>query len=317
MSEDLPSALIIGRFAPSPTGPLHFGSLVAAVASYLEARRGQWLLRVEDVDLPRAVAGMAEQQMEALRAYGFSWGGISFRQSEREPVYLDALQMLITAGLAYPCVCTRSQLASHADARIGIDGARIYPGTCSAWQPGDAVPAGAAWRFRVGGLGAPEWSFEDRIQCTVGQQLARDVGDFVLRRADGCTTYQLAVVVDDLAQGVNQVVRGADLIDSTTRQLALINALGGHAPSYAHVPVAVNDAGEKLSKQTLAKGLPVLDERARVSTLLAALNFLGQDPPQALGSAPQAEVWAWAKSEWSLARVPSKRHLPLPAWTGA
>ena len=317
MSEDLPSTPVIGRFAPSPTGPLHFGSLVAAVASCLEARSGQWLLRIEDVDRPRAVAGMAEQQMEALRAYGFSWDGIILRQSERELVYLDSLQKLITAGLAYPCVCTRSQLASHADTRIGIDGARIYPGTCSAWQPGDAVPAGAAWRFRAGGLGAPEWSFDDRIQGAVSQQLARDVGDFVLQRADGCTTYQLAVVVDDLAQGVNQVVRGADLIDSTTRQLALINALGGRAPSYAHVPVAVNDAGEKLSKQTLARGLPVLDERARVNALLAALDFLGQDPPQTLGAAPQAEVWAWAKSEWSMARVPSRRHLPLPAWTDA
>lgn len=317
MSEDLPSTPIIGRFAPSPTGPLHFGSLVAAVASYLETTGGQWLLRIEDVDRPRAVAGIAEQQMDALRAYGFSWDGMIVRQSEREPVYQQALQKLITAGLAYPCVCTRSQLANHADTRIGVDGARIYPGTCSAWQTGDAVPAGAAWRFRAGGLGAPEWSFEDRIQGIVTQQLARDVGDFVLRRADGCTTYQLAVVVDDLAQGVNQVVRGADLIDSTTRQLALINALGRRAPSYAHLPVAVNGAGEKLSKQTLAKGLPVLDERARVTALLAALNFLGQDPPQALGAAPQAEVWAWAKSEWSLARVPSRRHLPLPAWADA
>ena len=304
MSEDLPSTTIIGRFAPSPTGPLHFGSLVAAVASYLEARGGQWLLRIEDVDRPRAVAGMAEQQMDALRAYGFMWDGQVMRQSKRESVYQDALQKLIAAGMAYPCVCTRSQLANHADRRIGIDGACIYPGTCSSWKAGDAVPAGAAWRFRVGGLDALEWSFEDRIQGKVSQQLARDVGDFVVHRADGCTTYQLAVVVDDLAQGINQIVRGDDLIDSTARQLALISALGGRPPSYAHVPVVVNDVGEKLSKQTLAQALPVDQEADRVAALWAALEFLGQAPPANLGKTSQQALWDWAKAHWAFCRVP-------------
>jgi len=303
---------IIGRFAPSPTGPLHFGSLVAAVASYLEAAAGQWLLRIEDVDRPRAVAGMAEQQIETLRVYGFEWDGEVVCQSEREPIYQAALHKLIEAGLAYPCTCTRSQLANDADARIGIDGARIYPGTCSHWQPGDVVPENAAWRFRVGGLDAPEWSFEDRIQGKLSQQLARDVGDFVLHRADGCTTYQLAVVVDDLAQGITQVVRGADLIDSTPRQLALIEALGGRVPSYAHLPVAVNQAGEKLSKQTLAEALPIATEGERVKTLWTALNFLGQQPPEALLMAAQSELWMWAKAHWSIERVTKIRAKLLP-----
>ena len=313
MSEAPASVPIIGRFAPSPTGPLHFGSLVAAVASYLEAADGQYLLRIEDVDRPRAVSGMAEQQINALRAYGFEWDGEVVRQSDREPIYQAALQQLITAGLAYPCVCTRSQLASHAHARVGIDGARIYPGTCSHWQPGDAVPAGAAWRFRVGGFEAHEWMFEDRIQGIVSQQLARDVGDFVLHRADGCTTYQLAVVVDDLAQGVTQVVRGADLIDSTARQLALIDALGGQAPSYAHLPVVVNDAGEKLSKQTLAQSLPIDAESDRVAALWAALDFLGQEPPANLLKASQLRLWEWARAHWAIHKVPRVRSQLLRA----
>lgn len=312
MIEATSATPIVGRFAPSPTGPLHFGSLVAAVASYLEAAAGEWLLRIEDVDRPRAIAGMAEQQIETLRAYGFAWQGEVVRQSEREMRYAAALQRLIEAGLAYPCVCTRSQLAAHAEARIGVDGARIYPGTCRHWQYGDPVPAVAAWRFRVGGLDAPAWSFTDRVQGVVQQQLARDVGDFVLHRADGCTTYQLAVVVDDLAQGVTQIVRGADLLDSTPRQLALIYALGGTAPDYAHLPVAVNQAGEKLSKQTLAKALPMTAERERVRMLWTALNFLGQQPPEALLSAAQSDLWVWAKAHWSIACVPKSRAQLLP-----
>lgn len=312
MSAPFSKSALIGRFAPSPTGPLHFGSLVAAVASYLEAGEGQWLVRIEDVDAPRAIPGMAEQQLEALSAYGFAWDGAVIRQSDREPIYQVALEKLMNAGLAYPCVCTRSQLAANPNARVGMDGARVYPGTCSHWQLGDPVPAGAAWRFRVGGLDLPAWEFVDRIQGVVTQQLAKDVGDFVLRRADGCTTYQLAVVVDDLAQGVTQVVRGADLLDSTPRQLALISALGGAAPAYAHVPVAINGAGEKLSKQTLAGALPICNEVERVAQLWAALDFLGQKPPKALLATSQSAIWSWAKTSWLLKNVTKKHYLPLP-----
>lgn len=304
----------VGRFAPSPTGPLHFGSLVAAVASYLEAGTGQWLLRIEDVDRPRAVPGMAALQQEALQAYGFVWDGAVVHQSARDTLYDAALTKLIAAGLAYPCTCTRSQLAAHPSARPGVDGALIYPGTCAHWQPGDTVPPVAAWRFRVGNIAAPDIGFHDRVQGHIQQQLAQAVGDFVLKRADGCFTYQLAVVVDDLAQGVTQIVRGADLLDSTARQIALTHALDGQVPSYAHLPIAVNAAGEKLSKQTLAPALRLNDASDRVHALWAALNFLGQLPPPELRRASQPALWAWAKTSWLLDRVPRQRGIQMPTW---
>lgn len=309
-------ASVVGRFAPSPTGPLHFGSLLAAVASDLEAGyggRGAWLVRIEDVDRPRALSGMADDQLQALAAYGFSWQTAQIvYQSARGAHYEAALQRLIDAGLAYPCTCTRRMLAAHADARMGVDGSQVYPGSCRHWQRGDPVPIGAAWRFRTGDVGDAPICFEDRIQGRQYQQLAADVGDFVLKRADGCYTYQLAVVVDDLAQGVNQVVRGADLLDSTARQIALIRALGGVPPTYAHIPVAINAAGHKLSKQTLAPRLPVGSEVARVAVLWAALNFLGQMPPDRLRTGSQAALWSWARATWSLSQVPRQRGIILP-----
>jgi glutamyl-Q tRNA(Asp) synthetase len=300
MSLATQSTAYLGRFAPSPTGPLHFGSLVAALGSYLDARQrgGQWLLRIEDVDKPRSVPGMVEQQMEMLDAYGFEWDATVFRQSQRSTIYQSALDQLIAAGLAYPCACTRSQIAAADDARNGIDGF-VYPGTCAGWMPGDPVPANAAWRFRV-----PDGliRFEDRL-CGVQQQnLANDVGDFPLQRADGCFTYQLAVVVDDLAQGVTDIVRGEDLLDSTPRQIALIQALGGTVPTYAHLPVVKNAAGEKLSKQTRAAAIPLANESDRVAQLWQALVFLGQAPPQQLKVCDQSILWAWAEANWNLHR---------------
>lgn len=312
MSVASSSTPVIGRFAPSPTGSLHFGSLVAAMASYLTAGAGQWLLRIEDVDQPRTLPGMAAAQMAALQAYGFEWDGEVIYQSDRKALYGVALERLIAADLAYPCTCTRSALAAHPSARMGIDGSRVYQGTCAHWQRGDSVPEMAAWRFRVGSVAAPEWAFADQVQGMVRQQLARDVGDFVLLRADGCSTYQLAVVVDDLAQGVTQVVRGADLLDSTVRQMALINALGGHFPQYVHVPVALNAAGEKLSKQTLAQALPLSTQAERVRVLWSVLDFLGQRPPELLRRGTQGDVWAWAKAQWSLRLVPKQRGILLP-----
>ena len=173
----------IGRFAPSPTGPLHFGSLVAAVGSYLDARAagGQWLLRIEDVDRPRAVPGISEEQCAVLEAYGFEWDGAILRQSERSSIYQAALDRLIAAGLAYPCDCTRSRIAAEPGVRTGVDGL-VYPGRCAVWEPGMPVPASAAWRFRVP---AGEIGFEDRVRGHVAQNLMRDVGDFPLLRADG------------------------------------------------------------------------------------------------------------------------------------
>ncbi len=292
----------VGRFAPSPTGPLHAGSLVAALGSYLDARAGggQWLLRIEDVDTPRTVPGMVDAQITALTAYGFEWDVPPLRQSERSACYQAALDRLIAAGLAYPCTCTRSQIAATPGVRQGIDG-WVYPGHCQSWRPGMPVPTNVAWRFRVP---AGVISFDDRIRGPVAQDLQKDVGDFPLLRADGCFTYQLAVVVDDLAQGVTDVVRGADLIDSTPRQIALIHALGGVVPRYAHLPVMINGAGEKLSKQTEAPAIPLVDEPARVQALWQALAFLGQQPPVDLQQGTQAAFWTWALTHWSLARVP-------------
>jgi glutamyl-Q tRNA(Asp) synthetase len=291
----------IGRFAPSPTGPLHLGSLVAALGSCLDARAngGQWLLRIEDVDRPRSVPGMVVRQMAALEAYGFVWDGPVIRQSEQTGHYQSALNQLIASGLAYPCTCTRSQIAAVPGIHTGIDGF-VYPGTCAMWQVGMPVPTSAAWRFRVpaGVIG-----FKDRVMGYREQDLQRDVGDFPLLRADGCFTYQLAVVVDDLAQGVTDVVRGADLLDSTPRQIALIRALGGTVPSYAHLPIVTNVAGEKLSKQTEARAIPADDETQRVEMLWQTLAFLGQRPEPALRHASQQSLWVWARAHWSLARV--------------
>jgi glutamyl-Q tRNA(Asp) synthetase len=272
--------------------------LVAAVGSYLDAikTQGQWRLRIEDVDTPRTVPGMVEWQINALTAYGFVWDGDVERQSTRSAKYQSALDDLIASGSAYPCTCTRSQIAAVPGVRTGVDGL-VYPGICAHWTPGDPVPAGAAWRFRVpqGMIG-----FTDRICGSQQQDLQQDVGDFPLRRADGCYTYQLAVVVDDLAQGVTDVVRGADLMDSTPRQVALIRALGGTVPTYAHLPIVKNSDGDKLSKQTRAGAIPFEDEADRVSQLWQALDFLGQSPPQQLKISDQSTLWAWAKAHWDL-----------------
>ena len=293
-----------GRFAPSPTGPLHFGSLVAAVGSYLDARAhaGEWLLRIEDIDAPRNVAGAQESILRALDAFGFEWDGELVCQSRRVDLYRAALQDLRLAGRAYPCACSRREVA---DSTTGpsVDGGRVYPGTCRHGLPAGRQPR--AWRLRV-----PDESivFDDRIQGRIAQNLEREVGDFVLLRADGQYAYQLAVVVDDAAQGITDVVRGADLLDSTPRQIWLQRCLGVPEPRYAHLPVAANEAGEKLSKQTLAPAIDV----SRVSELLvAALAFLGQRPPPGLARAGGGEIWDWAYENWSIADVPGRRAIPL------
>lgn len=289
----------IGRFAPSPTGPLHFGSLVAALGSCLEARRhgGRWLLRMEDVDEPRCSVAAADGILRTLEAFGFRWDGPVWVQSRRKDRYRAALDGLRAAGDAYACACTRRELA---DALPATDGAAIYPGTCRAGLPPGRSPR--AWRLRVADHVV---CFDDAIQGRRCQNLERDVGDFVLLRADGYFAYQLAVVVDDAEQGVTDVVRGADLIDSTPRQIYLQERLALPVPNYAHLPVAVNAAGEKLSKQTLAP--PVV---AGSPAMVSALEFLGQRPPPELVRADLPEVWDWAFAHWSLARVPRLAELP-------
>jgi len=285
-----------GRFAPSPTGPLHFGSLVAALGSCLEARAqgGEWLLRMEDVDEPRCSPAVAAGMLRTMERLGFEWDGEVMVQSRRKPRYRELLDQLKTGGLVYPCGCTRRELA---DSTVAPDGAAIYPGTCRGGLP--SGKAARSWRLRVDDAAI---AFDDAIQGRVQQRLGRDVGDFVLLRADGYFAYQLAVVADDADQGITHVVRGADLLDSTPRQIYLQQCLGFPAPAYAHLPVAVNAEGEKLSKQTAAAAV---DDMPPALALLAALRFLGQMPPT--GLADVASVWAWARRNWRLENVPRVR----------
>ncbi len=290
----------VGRFAPSPTGPLHFGSLIAAAGSFLEARGhgGRWLLRIEDVDTPRCVPGAAAAILRTLERFGFEWDGEVLWQSLRHTAYDAALARLDALGALFPCACSRRELADSALAR---DGSRVYPGTC---RNGLAAGRSArAWRVRVRGA----VDFVDAVQGPQHEDLEGEVGDFIVRRADGLYAYQLAVVVDDADSGVTDVVRGADLLDSSARQCYLQDLLGLPRPRYAHLPVATNAAGEKLSKQTLATAVDTLPAAA---ALVAALRFLGQNPPTALAHAALDEVWQWARAHWTLAAVPRVRQQP-------
>ena len=301
VTSDLPYR---GRFAPSPTGPLHFGSLIAAVASYLEAktRKGQWLLRMEDLDRPREMPGAADVILRTLQAFGFEWDGPVLYQSRRDEAYAAALERLRQAELVYGCACTRREIADSAI--DGIDGP-VYPGTCRGGLPSGKLPR--AWRMVTEDRNI---AFDDAIQGRLSQNLQRDIGDFVLKRADGLYAYQLAVVVDDAEQGITHVVRGADLLDSTPRQIYLQQTLNYATPHYAHVPVAANAGGEKLSKQTLAAAL---DVASAAPSLWQALQFLGQRPDPALRQADLDTVWAWAQAHWQLERIPRQRMLPADA----
>ena len=290
-----------GRFAPSPTGPLHFGSLVAAVGSYLEAkcRGGQWLLRMEDLDRPREQPGAADAILRTLEAYGMAWDGMPTYQSQRCEAYRAALARLEAQGLVYACGCSRREIA---DSVLVPDGALIYPGTCRNGLAPGKMPR--ATRLRVG---QESIAFEDAVQGKICQDLAAVAGDFVLFRADGLFAYQLAVVVDDAEQGITDVVRGADLLDSTPRQIYLQRLLGLPTPRYLHLPAAVNSAGEKLSKQTRAT--PV-NERDPVPVLAQVMDFLGQAPPAQLGRVPLDEFWRWALAHWDAKRIPRRRSQP-------
>ena len=294
-----------GRFAPSPTGPLHFGSLVAALASYCDARAGggEWLLRIEDVDEPRSRAGAEDAIVRALVRYGFRWDGDVERQSQRTSSYARALEALVAQGRAYACACTRRELEAGV---LTAAGERVYPGTCrDGIDAARAARAERSWRVRVDDATV---AFTDRLQGAQSQALSRDVGDFVVKRADGLFAYQLAVVVDDGAQAITDVVRGADLLSSTPRQIHLQRLLGLPAPAYLHVPVAINAAGEKLSKQTRALALP--DDA--LTALLAAWRFLEQ--PQPSRAPPDvASFWAHAIASWTPSRLPPVRMLPAPS----
>ena len=287
----------IGRFAPSPTGLLHIGSLLTAVASYADARShgGKWLLRIEDLDPPREMAGAAEHIVFTLEHFGFEWDGEVAFQSQRHHLYHAALDELRAKQLVYPCTCSRKDW--HAAARQGVDGF-VYNGACSQKDVFRQPEKGktAAWRIRV-----PDEiiEFQDEIVGRYAQNLAHDIGDFVLLRADGFWAYQLAVVADDIAQGVTHIVRGQDLLVSTPRQIYLQRCLNAPTPHYAHLPLLVNGLGQKWSKQTLA---PALDLSARENLLRQVLRYLNlPDCPSV--NAPR-DVLNWAVANWSMARVP-------------
>ena len=290
-----------GRFAPSPSGPLHFGSLVAAMASWCDARasKGDWLLRIEDVDQTRSRPGASDTILATLEAYGFEWDGAVVRQSERSGLYAAALEDLIRRRMAFACACTRRELELAAP---GKSGERVYPGTCRQGVP--AGREGRSWRVAVSDEIV---RFQDRLQGMQEQQLARDVGDFVLKRADGLFAYQLAVVVDDCLQGITHVVRGADLLLSTPRQIWLQRLLGYAAPSYLHHPIALDARGRKLSKQAGAKAL----SPHPLSQLREAWTFLDQSEPPS-PPASVGEFWRWAHVAWNARRLPPVIMLPAP-----
>jgi glutamyl-Q tRNA(Asp) synthetase len=284
----------IGRFAPSPTGPLHAGSIVAALASYLDARahHGQWLIRIEDIDEARTVPGSAEDIIASLHDFGMQADGDILWQSKRKSRYEQAFEQL--SSLAYPCGCSRKEIA---DSRTSLasDGAAIYPGTCRHGLIPGRTPR--AWRLRVPEPDRPEdvIDIQDRWQGVFRERLSASVGDFVLKRADGFWAYQLAVVVDDAEQCITDVVRGADLLESTARQIYLQRLLGYPTPRYLHVPVVTNARGEKLSKQT---GAAALDRSRPFQVLMAAANALGLGVSPAKANVQafwQAAVPAWAR----------------------
>jgi len=283
----------IGRFAPSPTGDLHFGSLLAALASFLDAKKsaGQWLLRIEDLDPPREVAGSAAAIIHDLGHWGMQSDGAILYQSQRTSAYQAACKKLITRNLAYWCGCSRR----------AIPDSGIYPGTCRSGLPAGKKPRA----LRVRTL-EHKVEFEDLIQGRIQYDLSSQSGDFVIHRADGLFAYQLAVVVDDAFQQISDIIRGADLLDSTPRQIWLQKCLDLPSPRYAHIPVATDSNGHKLSKRLQSDPLRKQDP---LTTLRLALKFLGHEPP----SLDWQDTWDWAVTHWSLNRIPRLASQPLTA----
>ncbi len=295
-----------GRFAPSPTGPLHFGSLVAAAGSFLQARsqRGVWLLRMEDLDPPREVTGAADDILRTLEAFGMHWDSEVMYQSQRADAYEEALALLVHQQHSYPCTCSRREIDETAS--VGIEG-NIYPGTCR------TTPAKPASEHALRVKTKDEITcFHDSWQGKQQQNLNTDIGDYIVKRKGGLYAYQLAVVVDDAAQGITEVVRGSDLLASTPRQIYLQQLLGYTQPRYAHLPMAVTPQQEKLSKHTHA---PAVDPRHAVTHLIQVLEFLQQPVDPALSHASVDEFWAWAIENWQPDAVPARDTIEAPVST--
>lgn len=291
-----------GRFAPSPTGPLHFGSLVSALASFLEARahEGRWLLRIDDLDQTRKIDGMDSRIMRSLDSFGFEWDGPVAYQSQNLEHYQEAMHRLQRAGQTYACQCTRSQLRDRAS--VGIEGP-IYPDTCR----GQDLPDAKHRAIRIKTNDRPV-RFCDRLFGEQTQCIHREIGDFVIRRADGYFAYQLAVTVDDELAQITDVVRGADLLTSTARQIHLQQLLGINPPTYLHVPLATDDQGRKLSKGDQAH--PV-DDATPVAALLDAWQFLNQATSPGASELSLADFWRWAMDHWNPESMPANTNIPL------
>ena len=281
------NATYAGRFAPTPSGPLHFGSIVAALASYLDARHngGKWLLRIDDIDTPRVRTGADRRIIDTLETLGLDWDGDIVYQSGRMDYYQRALASLQDKDLLYRCYCPRK-----------ITRGKPYPGTCRGRQVGDSKPHS----LRIKTPERPV-SFDDAIQGRLTGRLNELTGDFILRRSDGLIAYNLAVVIDDAAQGITRVVRGADLMDTTFNQVYLQSVLNLPTPGYAHHPLVLDESGKKVSKQDGATD--VLAGASPEAVLLGALGFLGQNPGQELNGANEQDILAWAISHWKIEAV--------------
>ncbi len=286
------AARYVGRFAPTPSGDLHLGSLYTAAASFLDARvhGGRWLVRIEDVDAPRSIPGASERIIRTLELFGFEWDGEILHQRSRVDEYRAALRGLQARGLTFECSCSRSQLEEE----------RRYPGTCRELA---RAQGGTATRLRAQ---SGYISFTDEIQGTFRQDVADAVGDLILRRRDQIFAYLLAVVVDDHAQGITHVVRGADLLDNTPRQIYVQRCLGFDSPRYAHVPVLTEPDGQKLAKSRRSVRA---DGNAAVTQLLSVFSLLGMTPPAELHSAGITETWGWAIAHWHKKTVPKRLNL--------
>lgn len=291
-------ASYVGRFAPSPTGALHFGSLLAAVASYLQARTagGRWLVRIEDIDPPREQWGADKLIIDILAAFGFKWDEPVSYQSRSTPRHEALVNQLVAAGTAYPCSCSRRDLADASRGPLGV----IYPGTCRA----GCLSGETAIRLRTHN---EPIQFVDAAQGLQSQRLESETGDFIIKRRDGLIAYHLAVVADDFDQGITEIVRGIDLMDSTPRQIYLQQQLGMRTPQYLHIPVATNVHDQKLSKLTGAQ--PLSAERAG-PTLVSALRALQQRPPETLAGQNLDAIWLWAMDHWDTAPLRGVESIP-------
>ncbi len=280
-----------GRFAPSPTGELHLGTLLAAVGSYLQARtqNGEWRMRIEDVDTTRRVKGAADALLHALEGFGFEWDSEEAYQSQRTEHYQAALETLSQKHLIYPCTCSRKQLA---------DEGLVYAGHCQDRH----LPINQEHAIRIR-IENKTIGFNDHVIGEYQQQLASECGDFVIKRKDRLFAYQLAVVVDDAEQGINEVVRGVDLLDSTPRQIYLQQQLGYAQPEYLHLPLLVDKHGHKLGKST---GAAALDLKHPVASLHSTLKLLGQQPPEELASENLNTLWRWAIEHWNIESIPKQ-----------